>query len=87
MTREELKNKGVDFDHLVGWVANEYRDGAYQAACSEVELESGKHYNDAESDILDLQGYELIKEYQTHLEEIAFTNTESEHLIPQHEVW
>lgn len=38
----------IDLPEFIIWVANEYRDGAFQDR-SEVELENGDHYKDAES--------------------------------------
>ena len=62
--KQALIAQGIDYDEFVSWVANEFNDGAYQDLSSE-ELEDGKHYSDAISDIESACGSELLDAYRS----------------------
>jgi len=60
----------VDFDQLVGFVANELDDGAVQALFTEAECEAGRHYDEAQS-ILETSSYAEIKKIVTEFKAVA----------------
>ena len=58
-TRQAIEAQGVDYDELVGWVANSYGGGAYQDL-TPAQMDAGQNYLDAAADLESATGSELL---------------------------
>jgi hypothetical protein len=80
-TKEAVEAKGYDYSEFVGFVADEWGEGAFQDLSRE-ELEAGQHYRDAEQAIESYDGSELLSDwlkYKAFLAERERTGIYSEY--------
>ena len=64
-TKEAVEAKGYDYSEFVGFVADEWGEGAFQDLSRE-ELEAGQHYRDAEQAIESYDGSDLLSDWLKH---------------------
>ena len=69
-TKEAVEAKGYDYSEFVGFVANEWGEGAHQALSSD-ELDGGQNYSDAKQAIESCDGSELLSDWLKHKVSLA----------------
>jgi len=63
LNRQQIEDRGIDYDDMVSWFANEHNEGAVQALFNEKELDAGAHYDEARTILNEGHIAPLIKEY------------------------
>ena len=65
VSRTEIEERGIDYDDLVSFVANELDEGAVQGIFTAEQLDAGAHYDEAMTMLSEFQASDLIAKFIT----------------------